>query len=73
MSEEEVKQIPNWEKALIPKDASIEEGQYIYQFLDAKEHLDDNKNYIPHYTGLILDNHPKGYSIPYCFKILIMD
>lgn len=69
LSEEEVKRIPNWEKTLIPKDATtIEKGQYIYQFLDPKEHLDDNKNYIPHYPGLILDNHPKGYRIPCCFK-----
>ena len=56
--------------AIIPNDADVvKEGQHILQFANPKQHFDDNKNYVPHYPGLMdPSKHPDGLRIPCCFK-----
>ena len=71
LSEKQVQEIlKKNKKALIPNDADeVEEGQHILQFANPKQHFDDNKNYIPHYPGLMdPSKHPDGLRIPCCFK-----
>lgn len=71
LSENQVKEILKKNKnAIIPNDADVvKEGQHILQFANPKQHFDDNKNYVPHYPGLMdPSKHPDGLRIPCCFK-----
>ena len=55
---------------IIPSDATkVPKDAFVYEFTSAKEHQDEDGNYIKHYPGFIKEgNHPDGLCIPCCFK-----
>lgn len=46
---------------VIPKDA------FVYEFNNPKQHMKDGK-YMQHYPGFLKEKHPKGFSLPCCYK-----
>lgn len=55
---------------IIPRDAKVvPKDAFVYEFTDAKEHTDQNGEYIQHYPGFVKQGtHPDNLCIPCCFK-----
>jgi hypothetical protein len=68
MTEDEVKS-GKCGKIIPPDDKKVPKGAYVYEFRHPKQHNDKAGNYIYNTPGFFsTSSHPKGYSIPCCFK-----